>query len=190
MSETPVSDTVWRSFRRSLFLRVLFVTVSSQMCAQIWPGRTLQNINVLSHTHKTQLHFSLMYFWWNTSVSDHKRRTAFPSANNCKVNCKILSLYQYFYMLEFLRRCYYSGVTRVCSHETTRIPPNKFSETWQFGVLFKFVDPFQFRLNFYKNNGHFHTVLTRRICQWEKMFWRNMLRRKHTLISHKLCSKN
>jgi hypothetical protein len=111
MSETPVSDTVWCSFRWSL--RVLFVTLSSQICAPIWPGRTLQNINVLSHTHKTQLNFSLMYFYWNTSVSDHKRRTAFPSANNCKVNCKLLILYQYFYTFEFPRRCYYSGVILV-----------------------------------------------------------------------------
>ena len=53
MSETPVSDTVWRFFRWSLFLRVLFVTVSSQSCAPIWPGRTLQNINVLSHAQNT-----------------------------------------------------------------------------------------------------------------------------------------
>jgi hypothetical protein len=115
MSETPVSDTVWRFFSWSLFLRGLFVTVSSQMFAQIWTGRTLQHINVLSYTPKTQLHFSLMYIYWNTSVSDHKRRMAFPSADNCKVNCKLLSLCQYFYTFEFLRRCYYSSVIRVQS---------------------------------------------------------------------------
>jgi hypothetical protein len=37
--------------------------------------RTLQIITLLSHTHNTQLHFSLYNFNWNTPAGGHKQGT-------------------------------------------------------------------------------------------------------------------
>jgi hypothetical protein len=35
----------------------------------------MQKIIILSYTHKKRLHFSLMYFKWNTSFTGHRQRT-------------------------------------------------------------------------------------------------------------------
>jgi len=49
------------------------------------PAQTTAKVNCkIISPHKTRLHFSLMYCYWNPSVSGHKGRSAFPSANNCQ----------------------------------------------------------------------------------------------------------
>jgi hypothetical protein len=55
-------------------------------CAQLQPYRRVQKIIVLSHWHKTQLHFSAMWFFkWNTSVTCHKNvESAFPITDACQ----------------------------------------------------------------------------------------------------------
>ena len=60
--------------------------------------------HVSFHTHKTQLHFSLMYCNWNTSVTGHKQSTVGFSQRKsaAKVNCKLHSHWLYKHRLTSL----------------------------------------------------------------------------------------
>jgi hypothetical protein len=95
--------------------------------------RTLHKINALSHTHKTQLKFSPMYFkleyigCWSQLRNDR----FFPAQKITKVNGKLLSLYQYMYLVSD-SRCGRSNLSR----HTVRGADLAFGADEGGGVLF------------------------------------------------------
>ena len=127
MSERPVCDTVWRSFRWSLFLRVLFVTFSSEMCAQIWPGRIVRCI--ISHAQNTNCITAQCIFTGIRRLVNTSDEWLFPAQTTVRstANSSV-----YISISTRSNSCVdaITVASFVCSHETTRNPPNKFSETW------------------------------------------------------------